>query len=72
MNQIKIEWLHDQYDCDHAGCSGGFSQGAKVWLNDDLIINCIPVASCFGGDHWGVDEIYALIFEKLGYKLTHE
>lgn len=68
LNLIEIEWLVDNYDCDHAGCSGGWAEGATVKLNGEVIIECIPQASCFGSeDNWSNEEIYAKIFDYLGY-----
>ena len=73
LNLIEIEWLTDNYDCDHAGCSGGWAEGAIVKLNGEVIIECIPQASCFGSVHnWSNEEIYAKIFDYLGYVVKGE
>ena len=70
---IKIEWLSEYSDCDQAGCSGGYSEGAKVWFDDKLVLNLQPVAGCFGGDSWDNEEVFRLILDKLGgHTLTAE
>lgn len=70
---IKIEWLSDYSDCDQAGCSGGYSEGAKVWFDDELVLDLQPVATCFGGDSWDNEEVFRLILDKLGgHTLTAE
>ncbi len=67
--KIEIERLSDSSDCDQAGCSGGYSTGAIVKFDDEVVIELIPVAACFGGDSWDEEEVYRQIFEKLGHKL---
>ena len=69
---INIEWLSDYTDCDQAGCSGGYSEGAIVTKDGKPFLSLIPAASCFGGDHWDRDEVFRLILNELGYDLTTE
>lgn len=62
---IKIEWLSDYSDCDQAGCSGGYSEGAIVKCDGTIILELIPVAACFGGESWDSDQVWAKILGKL-------
>lgn len=62
---IEINWLSDYYDCDQAGCSGGYSEGAIVKVDGNTILELIPKAHCFGGDHWDRDAVYILLIQKL-------
>lgn len=62
---IQIEWLSDYSDCET--CGGSYSEGARV--TGAVELDLIPRASCFGGDHWSTDDVFRLIFEKLGYQL---
>lgn len=71
MNTITIKWLSDSADCNHAGCSGGYSEGVIVTMNGEPWIELIPTASCFGGDNWSESDVYRIIFKKLGYELNN-
>jgi hypothetical protein len=69
---IEINWLSDSSDCDQAGCSGGWSEGAIVKVDGNTILELIPKAHCFGGDHWDKDDVWTKILEKLVGKVTVE
>lgn len=69
---IEINWLSDSSDCDQAGCSGGYSEGAVVKVDGKTILELIPVAHCFGGDNWDKDTVWAMILEKLIGNVTVE
>ena len=66
---INIEWLSDYTDCDQAGCSGGYSEGAIVTKDGKPFLSLIPAASCFGGDHWDSHTVYEMIIKSLGYNV---
>jgi hypothetical protein len=70
MTDIRIEWLYDSTDCDQAGCSGGYAEGAKVYFDDKLTLDLSPAASCFGGVDYDKEDIFARILSKLGHKLV--
>jgi hypothetical protein len=70
MTNIRIEWLHDSNDCDQAGCSGGYSEGAKVYFDDKLTLDLSPKADCFGGVHYSQQDVLSFILEELGHKLV--
>lgn len=63
-NVLKIVHTYDQNDCDHDGCSGGYAEGANVYLNDKLIYQFVPKAHCFGGDHMTSDILIKGILEN--------
>lgn len=69
---IEIEWLTDYFDCDQAGCSGGYSTGAVVRVDSKIILELIPVARCFGGESWDSDTVWAMILDKLIGNVTVE
>lgn len=69
---IEIEWLSDYSDCDQAGCSGGYSEGAIVKVDGNTILELIPKAHCFGGDSWDKEDVWAKILEKLVGNVTVE
>lgn len=66
--EIKIEWLYDEHDCETCGSS--YAEGAKVHINGELVIENIPYAHCYGGENWDRDDIYKRIFLELGYHVT--
>lgn len=70
MTDIRIEWLTDSFDCDQAGCSGGYSEGAKVYFDDKLVLDLSPSADCFGGVDYDKDEVFARILSELGHVLV--
>jgi hypothetical protein len=70
MTNIRIAWLDDSNDCDQAGCSGGYAEGAKVYFDDKLAIDMSPKAACFGGVDYDKEDIFARILTELGHKLV--
>lgn len=70
MTNIRIEWLYDSTDCDQAGCSGGYSEGAKVYFDDKLTLDLSPAASCFGGVNYNQEDVLSRILAKLGHNLV--
>jgi hypothetical protein len=70
MTNIRIEWLDDSTDCDQAGCSGGYAEGAKVYFDDKLTLDLSPAASCFGGVSHDQEDVFARILSELGHKLV--
>jgi hypothetical protein len=70
MTNIRIEWLYDSTDCDQAGCSGGYAEGAKVYFDDKLTLDLSPAASCFGGVDYDKEDIFARILTELGHRLV--
>jgi len=64
---IKIQWLWDSTDCDTCGSS--YADGAKVWLDDEIILELLPVASCYGGDNYDTSDVYLRVLKHLGYTI---
>ncbi len=69
MTDIRIEWMTDSSDCDQAGCSGGYSEGARVYFDGELVLDLSPVATCFGGISYDTEEVFGCILAKLGHNL---
>ena len=72
MAEIKIEWLSEHTDCDQAGCSGGYAEGARVWIDGSLAIEMVPVAHCYDSVTYDSDDVYRAIFEQIGHTLVIE
>jgi len=59
MNKIDIEWCYDSTDCDQAGCSGGFAEGAIVKINGIEIGDFTPIAHCYEpGFSYSREDVY--------------
>lgn len=66
MRQLKIVRLDDSYDCDQAGCSGGWAQGARIEIDGVVVKELTPKAHCLGGDSFEDDAIMQAVIEALG------
>lgn len=66
--KINIEFCEDTYECDTCGCS--YATGAKVWFDDELVLNLEPSAHCYGGKTWEESEVFEQILHQLGHKLV--
>ena len=68
-NKLKIEWLHDNHDCETCGLT--FAVGVKAYLNEVLIVDKPAVAHCYSGS--GSDAelagVLAIALEKLGVQI---
>ena len=65
MNNLTIERLSDDCDCETCGTS--WAEGAIVKLNDRIILELEPHASCYGGKSWTDADVYHEILKYLGY-----
>ena len=70
MTDIRIDWMSDTSDCDQAGCSGGYSEGAMVYFDGKLAIDLSPVATCLGGTDYDTVDVFARILKELGHNLV--
>ena len=66
MAKVKVECLSDYYECET--CGGSYAQGGRLWINDDLVWEVVPVADCFGSDHYDLEEILIIALKKLGFE----
>lgn len=67
MSTIKIEWLHDDHDCET--CGPTYAEGARVWIDDELIEDFLPSAHCCAGASYNESEVYHFILTRLGHKI---
>ena len=68
--KVKIDWLSDYFDCET--CGGNSAEGARVYFDGVETINLEPSAHCWGGTSYSEEEVFRLIFEKLGHELEVE
>lgn len=64
---IKIEWKHDEHRCET--CGFNFASGALVYFNDTCVLDLVPIASCFDGQDYPPEDVFAEILDKLGHTL---
>jgi hypothetical protein len=70
MTDIRIEWLSASTDCDQAGCSGNYSEGARVYFDGVLTLDLPPEPSCYGSTFYDQEQVFGLILAKLGHSLV--
>lgn len=58
-DKVEIVWTSDVSDCDTCGPS--YSDGAIVYINGVQVLDLMPIASCFDGQHY--EE--AAVFRKI-------
>ena len=72
MTDIRIEWLTDSNDCDQAGCSGGWEEGARVYFDGKLRLDLEPTAACFDGIGYSESEVLRRILAELGHTVEEK
>lgn len=65
--RLKIEWSHDDYDCEQ--CGGSSSTGATVYLDDKIIIDAPAHAYCFDSIYVEEGHILWKLCEALGIEV---
>ena len=72
MSIISVEWLNDSTDCDQSGCSGGYSEGARVLRDGEPWFELLPRAGCFGGESWDKEQVFTEIARRMGHIISFE
>jgi len=67
VNEIIIEELHDEHDCETCGWSG--AEGFFVTMPDGSEIDMTPVARCYDGTDYTERDLLIAVLEKLGYEV---
>lgn len=66
MATIKIEWLTDHYDnCETCGSS--YAEGARVFVDDAMVLDLAPVAHCHSGVNYDQQDVYERLLRHLGH-----
>lgn len=63
MSEILIEWLTDYHSCETCGSS--YAEGARVFVDGEVLLELEPVAHCFGGKNYSTSDVYAAIIERI-------
>lgn len=70
MPTLNFEWLSSSRDCEVCGTS--YADGAKVYLNNSLLLNLEPIADCCYPRNYPQDVVYEETLRALGFKVTSE
>lgn len=66
----RIEFLEDSNECETCGWNS--AEGYRIYLNDKVIIDKTPSASCFGGGDYYSHSPYKDILELIGIPVTED
>ena len=67
MSNILIEVMSDWTYCEQ--CGGGSEDGGVIMIDNEVVFEHIPQASCFGNNSISDYDLLKLAFEKLGHTL---
>jgi hypothetical protein len=70
MNQVKIIRTTGIDDCESCGTS--YSEGYEVYINDKLAHELVPLAHCYGGATYEIEDAFKLLLQGLGYDVIIE
>ena len=70
MKTLKIKFLADFCDCETCGPS--YAEGYRVTLEDEVVFEFEPVAHCYNNENCYERDMWAIVFEKLGYKVEFD
>lgn len=68
--KIEIETESDYYDCDQAGCSGGYEEGGTVTIDGEIVFQHKPNAGCFDNEGFSWAELLLIGLKKKGIEVT--
>jgi hypothetical protein len=67
MSNILIEVMSDWNYCEQ--CRGSSEDGGRITINEEVVFEHIPVASCFGNESYNESDLLRMAIEKLGHSL---
>lgn len=67
MSSILIEVLDDWNECDQ--CGGGSEYGGRVLIDNVLVYEYVPNASCYSNEDVSEEDLIKIAIEHLGHKL---
>jgi len=65
--KLVIKWLEDSHDCETCGYS--YSYGAKVTLDDVVILDDFEKAHCYGGSDVTPEDILKALCKHLNIEI---
>ena len=70
MSKVVIQVMSDWNDCEQ--CGGGSEDGGVIMIDNEVVFEHIPLASCYGNNSISDYDLLKLAFEKLGHTLDIE
>ena len=70
MSKVVIQVMSDWNDCEQ--CGGSSEYGGVIMIDDEVVFEHIPLASCFGNNSISDYDLLKLALEKLGHTLEIE
>ena len=67
MSNILIEVLDDWNECEQ--CGGGTEYGGRVLIDNNLVFEHIPNASCYGNEDVSKEDLINIALKHLGHTL---
>lgn len=64
---IRVVETSDSFDCETCGSS--WATGYNIYFDDVLSIAMKPIAHCYGGDHFTIEDALQEIIKELGHTL---
>lgn len=65
MNQVKIIRTTDIDDCEI--CGTNHAEGYEVYINDKLVHELTPLAHCYGGATYEIEDAFKILLQGWGY-----
>ena len=67
MSKVVIQVMSDCNDCEQ--CGGGSEDGGVIMIDNEVVFEHIPQASCFGNESYNESDLLRMAIEKLGHSL---
>ena len=67
MSKVVIQVMSDRNDCEQ--CGGGSEDGGVIMIDNEVVFEHIPQASCFGNKSYYESDLLRMVIEKLGHSL---
>lgn len=67
MSKIKIVRSYDDSDCDTCGSS--YAEGFEVTVDGEPFGDYAPVAHCYGGSDYSIEQVFVDLLEHFGHKV---
>ena len=70
QHKIKVIQTVDQRDCETCGSS--YAEGGRIYIDEELVYEFNPHASCFNSLNMKYEDLMQKAFELIGYEMEYE
>ena len=67
MSKVVIQVMSDWNYCEQ--CGGCSEDGGVIIIDNEVVFEHIPIASCFGNKSYYESDLLSMVIEKLGHSL---